>query len=116
MEENIPSSEASNNTTPTNKTTTNATNSSSANNSSTNMKDSTATDGFRCEITNNVDSSFNSVTNELSSLITVAIHPTTGGHFDLQVNGMDNVEHLKKMISKRLKVAKERICLLYKEK
>lgn len=51
-----------------------------------------------------------------SPLINVGVYPTTGGHFDLQVNRTDTIEHLKKMISKKLKVAKERICLLYKEK
>ncbi|XP_066603889.1 midnolin-A isoform X2 [Prorops nasuta] len=49
-------------------------------------------------------------------LITVNITPTTGGQFDLTVERSDTVENLKKIISKRLKVAKERICLLYRER
>lgn len=48
--------------------------------------------------------------------ITISITPTTGGQFDLTVDHTDTVENLKKIISKRLKVAKERICLLHRER
>lgn len=48
--------------------------------------------------------------------ITVCITPTTGGQFDLTVDRNDTVENLKKIISKKLKVAKERICLLHRER
>ncbi|XP_043264323.1 midnolin homolog isoform X1 [Colletes gigas] len=48
--------------------------------------------------------------------ITISITPTTGGQFDLTVDRTDTVENLKKIISKRLKVAKERICLLHRER
>ncbi|KAG8226642.1 hypothetical protein J437_LFUL005294 [Ladona fulva] len=55
------------------------------------------------------------VTNSESS-ITVRVTPTTGGQFDLQVAKMETVENLKKMISKKLKVPKERICLLHRDR
>lgn len=48
--------------------------------------------------------------------ITISITPTTGGQFDLTVDKNESVESLKKIISKRLKVAKERICLLHRER
>lgn len=48
--------------------------------------------------------------------ITVCITPTTGGQFEITVDRNDTVESLKKIISKKLKVAKERICLLYRER
>ncbi|XP_076233422.1 midnolin-B isoform X2 [Calliopsis andreniformis] len=48
--------------------------------------------------------------------ITISITPTTGGQFDLTVDRTDTVENLKKTISKRLKVAKERMCLLHRER
>lgn len=47
---------------------------------------------------------------------TLHIHPTTGGHFELQVALSESVEALKALVSKRLKVPKERICLLYRER
>jgi len=50
------------------------------------------------------------------TLITINVTPTTGGQFDLQVSKAENVESLKKLISKRLKVPKERICLLHRER
>ncbi|KAF7391644.1 hypothetical protein HZH68_011187 [Vespula germanica] len=48
--------------------------------------------------------------------ITISITPTTGGQFDLTVDRSETIENLKKIISKRLKVAKERICLLHLER
>jgi len=50
------------------------------------------------------------------SEITITVSPTTGGQFDLSVLKTDSVESLKKVISKRLRVPKERICLLYRER
>lgn len=50
------------------------------------------------------------------SEITITVSPTTGGQFDLDVLKTDSVESLKKLISKRLRVPKERICLLYRER
>ena len=48
--------------------------------------------------------------------LTLSITPTTGGQFDLIVDKRESVDSLKKIISKRLKVAKERICLLHRER
>lgn len=48
--------------------------------------------------------------------ITVCITPTTGGQFEITADRNDTVENLKKSISKKLKVAKERICLLHRER
>ena len=48
--------------------------------------------------------------------ITISITPTTGGQFDVLVDRNETIENLKKTISKKLKVAKERICLLHRER
>ncbi|CAG0890855.1 unnamed protein product [Darwinula stevensoni] len=48
--------------------------------------------------------------------VTVSIHPTTGGQFELQTSAAESVDSLKKAISKKLKVPKERICLLYRDR
>lgn len=51
-----------------------------------------------------------------ASSITISVTPTTGGQFDLAVTKTDTIESLKKLISKKLKVPKERICLLHRER
>lgn len=48
--------------------------------------------------------------------ITISVTPTTGGQFELAVTKNETIENLKKQISKRLKVPKERICLLHRER
>ncbi|XP_066901356.1 midnolin-B isoform X2 [Halyomorpha halys] len=48
--------------------------------------------------------------------ITISVTPTTGGQFELAVTKTETIENLKKLISKRLKVPKERICLLHRER
>ena len=47
---------------------------------------------------------------------TVHVCPTTGGQFDIQVSAEDSIDNMKKCISKRLKISKERISLLHKER
>ena len=42
--------------------------------------------------------------------------PFTGGPFQVNIYKSDTVEELKKLIARRLKVAKERIYLLYRER
>lgn len=54
--------------------------------------------------------------NVSDSNITISVTPTTGGQFDLAVTKTDSIENLKKLISKKLKVPKERICLLHRER
>ncbi|CAO1380013.1 unnamed protein product [Diamesa tonsa] len=44
--------------------------------------------------------------------ITIEITKTTGGNFSVIVNSDITVENLKKIVSKKLKIAKERICFL----
>ncbi|XP_041976653.1 midnolin homolog [Aricia agestis] len=51
-----------------------------------------------------------------SSDITLNIQTTTGGNFSISLNGKNTVEHLKKLVSKKLKVSKDRICLLHRER
>ncbi|KAI5644036.1 ubiquitin family domain-containing protein [Phthorimaea operculella] len=51
-----------------------------------------------------------------STDITLNIQTTTGGNFSISVNGKSTVEHLKKLVSKKLKVSKDRICLLHRER
>lgn len=48
--------------------------------------------------------------------ITLNISTTTGGSFSVDVESNNTVEHLKKIIAKKLKVAKDRICLLHRER
>jgi len=48
--------------------------------------------------------------------ISVTVAPTTGGQFEIKVSKSESIDTLKKTISKRLKVPKERICLLWKDR
>lgn len=47
---------------------------------------------------------------------TIHICPTTGGEFHLNVPSQDTIDSLKKAISQRLKLSKERISLLFKDR
>lgn len=49
-------------------------------------------------------------------IINLNIKTTTGGNFTINVETSINVESLKKHIAKKLKLSKDRICLLYREK
>ena len=49
-------------------------------------------------------------------IISLTVAPTTGGQFELKVSKLETIDNLKKTISKRLKVPKERICLLWKDR
>nr|CAB3514724.1 unnamed protein product [Spodoptera littoralis] len=51
-----------------------------------------------------------------SSDITLNIQTTTGGNFSISLNPKNTVEHLKKLVSKKLKVSKDRLCLLHRER
>lgn len=51
-----------------------------------------------------------------SSNMTLNIHTTTGGNFTVSLNGKDTVDSLKKLVSKKLKVSKDRICLLHRDR
>ncbi|XP_030761742.1 midnolin isoform X2 [Sitophilus oryzae] len=48
--------------------------------------------------------------------INIQISPTTGGEFYISVDADSTVDNLKKQISKRLKVPRDRICLLFRDK
>ncbi|XP_053678039.1 midnolin homolog [Anopheles nili] len=48
--------------------------------------------------------------------ISLDVATTTGGNFSLIVDSEQTVEQLKKIISKKLKVSKDRICLLHRER
>lgn len=58
----------------------------------------------------------NPVLQGCGSKISINVCPTTGGDFFLTVEPYTTIENLKKQIAKKLKVSKERICLLYREK
>ena len=58
----------------------------------------------------------NNLLNTPPNLISVTVAPFTGGPFTLTVNKRDSVEELKKAVAKKLKVLKDRICLLYRER
>lgn len=47
--------------------------------------------------------------------ISLAIHSTTGTRYDLSVPPDETVEGLRKRLSQRLKVPKERLALLHKD-
>lgn len=47
--------------------------------------------------------------------ITLTIHSTTGTRYDLSVPPDETVEGLRKRLSQRLKVPKERLALLHKD-
>ena len=49
-------------------------------------------------------------------MVEVHVSPTTGGQFQLRVATSDSVEYLRRLVSKRLRVPKERICLLYRDR
>ena len=51
-----------------------------------------------------------------ASTITLTVAPFTGGPFSLKMRRTDSVEDLKKAVAKKLKVLKDRICLLYRER
>ncbi|XP_055548543.1 midnolin homolog [Wyeomyia smithii] len=51
-----------------------------------------------------------------SNPLTLNVTTTTGGNFSVIVDGENSVENLKKIISKKLKVSKDRICLLHRER
>lgn len=48
--------------------------------------------------------------------ITLNIQTTTGGSFTISLSVKNTVEYLKKLVSKKLKVSKDRICLLHRER
>lgn len=47
--------------------------------------------------------------------VCITVAPFTGGPFEVSVNRADTIEELKRVIARRLKVAKERIYLLYRD-
>ena len=53
---------------------------------------------------------------ESGEKIAVLVAPFTGGPFSVQVSRKDSVEDFKKVVAKRLKVLKDRICLLYRDR
>lgn len=48
--------------------------------------------------------------------VNITVAPFTGGPFQVKISKMETVEELKKVIARRLKVSKERIYLLYRER
>ena len=49
-------------------------------------------------------------------MISVTVAPFTGGPFTVTISRQESVEELKKAVAKKLKVLKDRICLLYRER
>lgn len=48
--------------------------------------------------------------------ITLNISTTTGGSFSVTVDTSQSVDQLKKSVAKKLRVSKDRICLLHRER
>lgn len=65
---------------------------------------------------NTSSSSSSSSAAAASTMISVTVAPFTGGPFCLTVNRRDSIDDLKKAVAKKLKVLKDRICLLYRER
>ena len=57
-----------------------------------------------------------SPSNNDSGSLHLQICPSTGGKFDVEVANHESIDGLKKIIAKRLKVPKERISLLYRDR
>lgn len=55
-------------------------------------------------------------TDLMTPSITLNINTTTGGNFAVVVESHNTVEILKKIVSKKLRVSKDRICLLHRER
>lgn len=53
---------------------------------------------------------------ETHQKIEIHIVKTTGGFFDVTVDSDITVEGLKKIVSKKLKISKDRICLMNSER
>jgi len=51
-----------------------------------------------------------------SEEICLEIAPTTGGQFDFKISRDESIDNLKKLIAKKLKVSKEQICLLHRDR
>jgi enhancing lycopene biosynthesis protein 2 len=50
----------------------------------------------------------------VNNLITLVINTTTGGNFQITIeNDSKTIEHLKKLVSKKLKVPKDRWVLIF---
>lgn len=52
----------------------------------------------------------------LNQKIEIQIVKTTGGSFEVTVDSDITVESLKKIVSKKLKISKDRICLMNSER
>lgn len=55
-------------------------------------------------------------TNKELNKLSIEIAPTTGGAFDFLVDPEDSIDFIKKCIAKKLKVGKEQICLLHRDR
>lgn len=53
---------------------------------------------------------------ETNQKIQIQIVKTTGGSFEVTVDNDITVENLKKIVSKKLKISKDRICLMNSER
>lgn len=53
---------------------------------------------------------------ESHKLIEIQIVKTTGGSFEITIDCDITVENLKKIVSKKLKISKDRICLMNSER
>ena len=51
-----------------------------------------------------------------SNMISVTVAPFTGGPFTVNISKRESIDELKKAVAKKLKVLKDRICLLYRER
>ena len=58
----------------------------------------------------------NATSMEAGDKIDVLVAPFTGGPFSVQVSRKDSVGDLQKLVAKKLKVLKDRICLLYRDR
>uniref|UniRef100_A0A8D8Y9D9 Midnolin-A n=1 Tax=Cacopsylla melanoneura TaxID=428564 RepID=A0A8D8Y9D9_9HEMI len=68
------------------------------------------------EVQNSLGCGCSNTNSTKSPTILISVTPTTGGQFEIPVLKSDTIENVKKIISKKLKVPRDRICLLHRER
>ncbi|KAK3895310.1 hypothetical protein Pcinc_000956 [Petrolisthes cinctipes] len=91
-------------------------NSSSSSSSNSSSGSSNNGGGVGEENSNNNTTSSRCACGRSLQMMGVHVTPTTGGQFQLRVAATDSIEFLRRLVSKRLRVPKERICLLYRDR
>lgn len=89
--------------------------SSSSSNESSNASKTTATSPTKAAATDD-QASAQPARSPHDNPINLNISTTTGGSFAVTVDSAQSVDQLKKSVAKKLRVSKDRICLLHRER